>query len=969
MRQSFDSEMLSWLAECQRNRYVSVPIPGNVRTTLQESPEGWTRGISYLDRELEYEPRSLAVSSNGTRIAMGTKAGRIHLARWSDAGWEMGEEPFEVPREEDPRSRRPLGKAVRGLCFLGPDLLVAGGGPGIFTVFDLAGEGGGAPSSRSFSQTIPPQGEDRWLLRFAKILPLFAGSALPAEPGVLALGVTQGKYLHVLRREMDGRFEATFATAEDLLGYPKLGEAVWIIDGEWWQDCLWLLDSKGGIHRLSPGRGPLGLELNQSFQVPYFRPRIDPRSISLCKAGIGVRVGEDVTFLSLRALEGETVENAQWVAVPGANRCIAIQDFGTDDWAYLAVATTDAGVRWIPGRLLSSGVWQPSNRGGQQPLSGSARDPVLEMAVVRRHPGQVYLALSTRGHRFRIASLLDRNLVEKKLDESIGQALENPAELDALLEKAKQAGMAKRLLRSLIDLELEEAYRAYGDKETGPTAGSLLAKKESELFEALELADLPDVLRQFGRSWRSSHRSDHSAEAEDMIPPPERRAGLYRRFCLRAFQRAARLDEKSLRHLAHAVLAAIEDLHRDLAPEEWARVGLFGGFLRKWFLYGHTYGDKHENLLQLSEYNRACGRDLDAILYLTRILRLRLDASWFRTVEPTGVDPAVWDMVGTEGARFLLHSHTDGRIFATSRDGRPVRWAYDASRPEAARALEDGAIIVSDAGFALCHRDAKDFRERYRHGPYARSLHLEELKTVRSFLVVFGIRGWNPIDPRQADPEVEARRLPRLVALVVEWEEDAKEPRLVIREAAVCALDFEPYAIARLPARDGPSEGFEFIVGTGGGSEPSFQEVQLLRGEAGLSMARKIPTVQEDPRWRAIPLFRNAPPAEDPAMRFAQGSNPCWAAQALEVHPDGGGRSDVWLWIGMQDGRVRPFLWDWGQERWLEGGPRYVNEEREIRPVLDPILTFSPLRRLAARDREVLSLPTATRPAWSAWCR
>lgn len=971
-------EVLSWLAGCQCNRCVAVPIPEEVQGTLRQLRLDWTQGICHLERDLEYEPRSLAFSSDGTRIAMGTKAGTIHLALWNGSNWEVPEEPCRItPVSGAGPSTRSFGRAVRGLCFLGPDRLIASGGPGLFKALDLS-----APEQETtelpvenLSPDMRPLGEDRWLLHFVKILPLFAGPEAPAAPGSpLAFGLTRGRYLHVLRCGREGRLEATHAIPEDLLG-PSVGRA-WIVDAEWWKERLWLLDSEGRIHRLRPGWGLLGLEPDMpAFRIPYFRARIDPRSISLCHSGIGVRIGEDVTFLPFKSPQEQRLRNegVQWVAVPGAIRCITVQEFGTRDWAYLAVATSDAGVRWIPWRYNPPGdLWQPWNRGGQQPLSGNSdRDPVLEMALVRVHgTDRVYLVLGTRGHRMRIASLLDKNRIQAHLAEGIQEALrkaedeEEPDQgaLRHLLEKS-QPGMALRLFRALIDRELDAAYRS--DSEDGPPAADLLAKNEARLFEALDLSDLTDVLRYSGRSWKKAHdHAEKSKEEESVLSPPERRANVFRRFCLRVFQRAARIDEESLRELARVTLEGIEDLRRDLPAEEWRGVGLFGGFLRKWLIYGYTYGEKRENLLQLSEWNRTCGRDLDAIFYLTRVLRSRVDAAWLRAVEPTGVDPGIWDLVATDTASFVLHSHTDGRIFATSHDGKPVSWVLGGY----AEMLGRGAIVTCDGGLALCHREADSFRERYRHGPYARSLYIGELETEGSFLVVFGIRGWHPTDLTQGDLEGDRPRLPRLVALAVEWRGGEEDPRLVIREAAVCILDFEPYAIARLPARGEDGRGIGFVVGTGGGSKVPFVEMRILpsveevaapaQGQAaflhtsGLAMTWQRPGIQEDPRWRAIRLFSDSPQTQDLATRFEQGSNPCWAAQALEGRPQSGGAGAVWLWIGMQDGRVRPFLWDAAGRRWLEGGPRHRDEHgRQIRPVLDPLLTYSPLRRLRLLDR------------------
>ena len=59
----------------------------------------------------------------------------------------------------------------------------------------------------------------------------------------------------------------------------------------------------------------------------------------------------------------------------------------------------------------------------------------------------------------------------------------------------------------------------------------------------------------------------------------------------------------------------------------WAELGLFAGFLRKWLLRGQTYGEKSIQLEQLypPHWNESCKRNLDALVYLARLVNRRFD--------------------------------------------------------------------------------------------------------------------------------------------------------------------------------------------------------------------------------------------------------------------------------------------------------------------------------------------------------
>ncbi|HJX29877.1 MAG TPA: hypothetical protein VJ885_18395, partial [Thermoanaerobaculia bacterium] len=284
----------------------------------------------------------------------------------------------------------------------------------------------------------------------------------------------------------------------------------------------------------------------------------------------------------------------------------------------------------------------------------------------------------------------------------------------------------------------------------------------------------------------------------------------------------------------------------------------------------------------------------------------------------TGVSAGISALVPAPAGRFLLHAHLDGRLFATAADGRPVSWA--ASEGGGAH-LAEGRLLIVDNGLALCHANATEFRQIYRHGPYIRHLYVEE-EEPGLYLIVFGVRGWYGSE--------EDAHGPRLVVLAVRWEDESAS--LTIQEAVIRLAQRELYGITRLPARGPDEAGITLAIGTGGSLDSPFLEVKILREAAGLQVDPVVPRLREDLQWKS---FETADPSEIRSrLRINLGSS----IDALTVPGDNGAPPSVWLWLGMHDGRLRSFLWEDGT--WLEGG-RWSG-----RPVLDPILTYSPIRTL-----------------------
>jgi hypothetical protein len=992
---ALDRKILAWLAECQRNGFLAMPIPADVESVLAGSDQPWTRGLCCADLPLEYEPRSLAVSPDGVQIAVGTKAGTVHLATSVDGKWTTS--PLDLAKHGERGAAPARTNAVRGLAFLGNGLLLAGRSRGLFTLIDLAAkrvvdhyETGGRHDDDEPRRPV----EDDWLVRFSGILPLFPGAAVPSADGAaIAIGLTPGGTLHLLCRTASG-FSGQQIEPQKLLG----GDShVWLVDGHWWNEELWLLDSLGRLHcHRQDAEQPLGVgPVRGPFTVPYLRLHPDPRSLSPCRSGIALRFGDDVTFLPY-SLIGNEVERAPiWVQVTGAIRCLAVQEFETKAAVYIAVTTSEAGLRWIPWRIGADSPSGPKSPYAQPLVFEGVVGSILEMALMHT-AGVPLLVQATRNHRLRIVSLLDKQAIDKYMQGegnrgqitafTLSELIDRFLAPDTPRDKIEQfvleapAGVALRLLQRLVQRDFESLREvpangnplALGQFQTGLDR---LGDIGVALLDRLDQADLYKALRQVKLSrWKL-----HDAPGD----PDGYRAAVYRRYCLRIFQRASRIPpqtkaESALQGLARMVFDDIEkELRRELSRLDWLPLSTFAGSLRKWFIFGYTYGEKRQQLLELADWNVRCRRNADALYYLTHLMRARVDLRWERRVTPTDVSAAVWDLAAPSGAELLVHCHTDGRILATLADGRPLTWGIDGAGDEAqtvSKALRQGQISIEEDGHALCHALAREYRQIYRFGPYARCVQIDPIgdgPADRRFLIVFGMRAWNSTD---LGPDEESARLgwprhARLVALEVRWLAAAK--RLDICQAAI-RITSETFAIARVGPRATDDAKYVLAVGTSGlWMEPGagdaqrparrpFVEVEVLRGETAvafnmaprpdrtyfasskLALAVTLPVIEEDPRLQAF----EGPAAPPP--RFGQGSNPSWSAASLRVDEPEQQLHQIWLWIGTNDGRVRSFLWqpeaDAQPACWLEGGHR--RQGNQSPPEHDPILTFAPVRKL-----------------------
>ena len=139
---------LTWLAEAHRNHDFVTERP----PPLPEMIDFGARDLVPLRENLQYEPRSIAVSPAGDAAAIGTKSGEIRLVRWNEkqSAW-IPHSPTVVSRSPDRAG--PL-SPVRALAFIGPDLLAAGSGRGEFHLFDArSGESWPEPVDKDATST------------------------------------------------------------------------------------------------------------------------------------------------------------------------------------------------------------------------------------------------------------------------------------------------------------------------------------------------------------------------------------------------------------------------------------------------------------------------------------------------------------------------------------------------------------------------------------------------------------------------------------------------------------------------------------------------------------------------------------------------------------------------------------------------------------------------------------------------
>lgn len=982
-----DREILLWLAESHRNFHLAgSPLTDSLARALR-TDEPWTQGLAYEDFELEYEPRSMARSPDGKRLAVGTKAGFLHLATWNGVRWQR-HKPWQLgndPRWQDKGSTR----SIRGVRFLNNRILIAGWGEGIFGIFDSDTMICKKITPRPAVQVNPDKnGEHEWLGRFARFISLVPPKGEHKVPSAVMLGVTLGSHVHVLYRTRASYRANTYLP--DLI-LPEWGKGTRIVDGVWSHGFLWILDSSGHIYRyepadparsefgiplsLRPRRGrtlrrkddqKAALEANGIFPLESPREGGEFRCIASCVMGLAVLTSDDITFLRFRPPEnGEDVPfiepgKARWVTVANALDCSVCIPFYDSEhplsiettWknpVWTVVGSSQAGLHWI--------AWQ--DQSPRLPAvavahrAGTGDSSVLQVRFGFHHrQGPTYVACATRDHRLRITTLLDRFKTQEMLEEEIPLALASDAAL------ARERSIAWWLLWERIRADFDPAKAVVAD----------LIEEPQSLFRLTDRDDLYRLVRWLLGRWNESRL------------PVERKRQLFQDWMSLILGRSYHIEEglaQSLAKFAHDRIAHRRAQAGEKGRQVEEQLGLFAAFLRKWVIYGHTYGEKTFGLLQLYDWNARSGHVLDALNYLTRLLRRRIDPLW--EAHPIGESPSgVWDVAAPPSGEFSIQSSTDGRIYALDSQGDLLRWYTQ--EPMAAM-NDDHCLNVSEG--QLRHSHADEFFKTYRHGPYARSLLLTRVQEGKppKYLLVFCLRGWRPNDLAELAGEKRERRRPRLVAMIVAKTLDG----MGILAVASRTLPGEIYGLCELKELSVPGISHLLVAGTKGawrsssGWEPRpFLELAVDLKDDGIQLDLEQKTSILSDRKGQRSVFSKGGLVPETA------GNPCWSVTGFTT-PD----AETWLWAGFHDGFIRCYRRDLDREGraiWIEGGglresivegePRFTHEERSFQ-------TTAPVWRLHVNQQRPLlaygsadgvvgmvSLddnmkgPTGTRPHW-----
>lgn len=907
-------DFVRWLADSQRNRSIAMPKkfrvdPGWIQSEdLKSSAPFW----SFADMRLAYEPRSLVVSADGSQVAVGTKSGDVYVSRWSgDTGTWKDHHVGATEVRTGSRSGvvgTPPG-AIRGLLFLDPETLVAGWGDGNFSIISpLTGKSRKVrvvmPEPRPAAGTGPAD----WQLgvqRISRVVPLFDPRGEPPKQRDLALAVMGRDEVYVLSKKGDTylprrqRLESPWKRS---MGPPV--DAVWDVHGN-----LWILTSRGFLLEWTKGE--------VVRQLPEPRHNALFQRLAACEVGLAVLASENVTFLWLEPTQNGRPAVSEkgavsWFPVPGALDCATCLPYpGTDDPAALCrmpifredpvwtvVSTAEPGLRWVgwersdPAGEEGAPSW-PSSAAGKFATPGG--ESILYLAFGRPAPGApLYLACGTRGHKLLISSVLDRRKCERELSLQIEWLLQSP-----------RPGTSRRLFRENPGLGwrclVTQIRHSFGMTRETPKP-ELLAMNADELLSFTELSDLLGLSARLVKWHQEQKRPAQDLELE------------LTRWILHLLRRANEIGPQAAREVAETLYEQLQSAWNDPDADE-LMLRSMANFLRKWVIHGHTYGDKRVQLHQVFDYNRTCGRKLDALVYLTRLMRMRSDTLWETSLPSGNWVPAVWGLAADETSGISVTSLADGGICALDAEGSPLAWEMD----DACREVSD--LVLSEDGLRLMRKDERRFSNLYRHGPYARYLWLHRLGgkgATPSFLLVFCLKGW-----RQGELRSGKGSPPRVYALRFRpvgkgRGAAARVSALRIEEIAWSYSFSELYGLCKLRMHEEDGRfSVTLLAGTSGswGSEGNrlptpFIELLIERGEDGmLTIDPRDPKIQ-----RFVKGERNIVGQVTVVPEAA--NNRCWSL-ALSREKTRNGEL-TWVWGGFQDGSIRGYRLENGC--WYEGG-------------------------------------------------
>jgi hypothetical protein len=968
---------VEWLADVHRNHdFVVHPPPDSLVALPWATEHGLSQGMCH-HQLLSYEPRSIAVSMRGTAAAIGTKSGAVHVARWDEAGKSWQSLAAPIPLADDQGQARP--SPVRALCFLSEDLLVAGWGSGELTILEVStGRSIAVERHTHVDENPPPHG---WFDRFTDILSLVPNKA-PAKDlpqGMVALGLTSGYRVHVLIK--DGPRFRSITTTPSGLGIPaKVGQQNArndrLIGGVWAHQRLWLMNSHGIItclerrseerrkaaSELDPLFGfsfPLGIDASSmtggSYQVVPIREPADFKEIRGCKLGLAVRVSDDITVLRFardpEATTPRLVPSQRWESAPDALDFTVGMPFfndqanadalvetrtrgGTDyhqpirkkDPLWVVVATEKPGLRWMAWKdNTTTGKLEPV--GGAAPHRAGFPAVTLYLQLGWRKEGAAFLVCADRSHQFRIVPLLESRSSKRFLQEFIPRSGEG----------AQDPGIGWWLLC--------EAIRSNIGSDTP------LPSYVPAALQHRDAADLRSLLRTALGAWRQvtkleaererkqqvSQRALAGAEAALLAALHAKKLANLREWLWRLLERAHELDEPqlaaSLGRQAFDALASslIPDEAGDNQPEAWADVGLLAGFLRKWVVFGHTYAKTDCALSELYHLNQDCGEHLDALTYVTLLLKQKTDFVWKRRL---GDSATHWALASADDGSFSLHSDSEGYIHALARDGRSLPWLVDKGRKW--RLNEYGLDVANwaEGGLPyLQHAHAVQYRATMRRGPQARRVLLfralgqRESEGLRQYVAVFHFRGLRGDEEPRAQPQnssvAPVARGPRLYAVLLALEPDGSGLRVC--DVRSCLIPGDLYGLAKLAPSPQQPGLFQILAGTNGSWESGeavapFIELDLKLGAGSIDVFARAEVTAPHLVGEIGGM---------PRVAYRPAHNPCWC-----LVPDQEG-SATWLWTGFKDGHIRPYRRDVeaGRVVWRYGGGwQHAERNAPLRP-------------------------------------
>lgn len=890
-------DFVRWLADSQRHRSIAMPKPFQIDPAwLQNAELKKAAGFwSFAEIGLEYEPRSLVVSPDGMQVAVGTKSGSVHVARWRNGAWAAHQIEAAAIRTGGAAEAASPG-AIRGLLFLDPETLIAGWGNGYLSIISPVAEEKPDIKVVLPRKARPTPGWYRGLQRISRLVPLFDPESGSPSGGNLALAIL-GRGDTCILSDKGNRNYSLLWQSHPSPGWDRAMGA--LADGLWAGGRLWLLTTRGHVLTCEPAAGetldPSRCRMVRKLSSP--RPHAPFQRLAACEAGLAVLAADSITFLWFGPRPGTLEEaGAHWFAVPGALDCAACFPYPGEpsgsskpaqNSVWTAVSTAEPGLRWV--RWARSRA--PASAAANFAMAGGGS--ILYLAFGKQGAdAPLFLACGTRDHRLLIASVLDRPECEDELDVQVAWLIDEVGRKEAQRLVRESAGLGWWYLLT----RLREDFGIAAE----PPIPKLPSLKAAELLSLTDRNDLLDLASRLVRWYRRN-------------PPPRRSL---EKWTFRLLRRADELGEHVARELAETLYEKLRSAWNQEGSDELTLRSL-ANFLRKWVFHGHTYGDKKTQLYQVFEHNQRCGRKLDALVYLTRLMRRRFDFLWEASLPSESWIPAVWGLAADEEGALSISSLGDGGLCALDGNGRHLAWELD----EKVRGSSD--LVLSEDRLRLERQGWQDFARLYRHGPYARSLWLRRLPSAagaeRQYLLVFCLKGWRFGELRRG----KGKR-PGIYAL---WLRPVREgvcasaPIRALRVEKVASIDSssELYGLCALhePEEREGRVSCTLLAGTSGSWEQGGPRQPAPFVELDIEVGEQIRITSQPPRVKRFEKGERHIAGHVAVVPDAA-NNRCWAI-ARCVGED----KRIWVWCGFQDGSIRGYRYepeDPDGYRWYEGG-------------------------------------------------